>query len=67
MKRSKQQKRQMVECPRCHKRMTVTFLSEYDKKTCACGGIIYANYIGDVNSKYREVTLLKKGLRGLFR
>ena len=35
----------MIECPKCHKRMTVTFLSELDKKTCSCGRVIYANKI----------------------
>lgn len=60
-------KSQMIECPRCHKRMTVTFLSDFDKKTCTCGRVIYAKKIEEINQKSPLETLIKEGLRGLFK
>lgn len=60
----------MVECPKCHKRMTVTFLSPYDKKTCKCGTVIYASSIDEINKINSESKLerfLRQGVRSLFK
>lgn len=32
-----------VQCPKCGKRYTVTFLSSNDSKTCSCGYKIYCS------------------------
>ena len=35
--------KKMIQCPRCGKRMTVTFFNSRDSKICTCGYKIYCS------------------------